>query len=160
MLTKWLIGWPEQQLGCLLYPLFGFLLSNPPPLLYNLCLAILAMKLMDDFLPWFWNPTRWSTRSGDRVTGQMGWPGLTRVNPKKKLCFFFSSFWYVPQTTRFVLLNSYPLLSSMLDFCLASGRWPENAGDVADMAQAERPCPETTGGVEDRYPNRISRKWK
>jgi hypothetical protein len=50
MLTKWLIGWPEQQLGCLLYPLFGFLLSNPPPLLYNLCLAILAMKLMDDFL--------------------------------------------------------------------------------------------------------------
>jgi hypothetical protein len=26
------------------------------------------------------------------------------------------------------------------------------------MSQAEGPCPETTGGVEDWYPNRISRK--
>lgn len=48
----------------------------------------------------------------------------------------------------------------MLDFCLASGPRPENAGDVADMSQAERPCPETTGGVEDWFPNRISRKRK
>jgi hypothetical protein len=44
----------------------------------------------------------------------------------------------------------------MLDFCLASGRGPENAKDVADMSQVERPCPETTAGVEDWYPNRIS----
>lgn len=48
----------------------------------------------------------------------------------------------------------------MLDFCLASGPRPEKAGDVADMSQAERPCSETTGGVEDRFPNRISRKRK
>ena len=36
------------------------------------------------------------------------------------------------------------------------------AGDVADMSQAERPCPETTGGVEDWFPNRISQKllWR
>jgi hypothetical protein len=54
--------------------------------------------------------------------------------------------------------GSYPLLSSMLDFCPASARGPKNAGDVADMSQAEGPCPETTGGVEDWYPNRISRK--
>jgi len=53
---------------------------------------------------------------------------------------------------------SYPLLSSMLDFYLASGRGPENAGDVADMSQAEWPCPETKGGVEDWYPNIIIRK--
>ena len=44
----------------------------------------------------------------------------------------------------------------MLDFCLASGPRPEKAGDVADMSKAERPCSETTGGVEDRFPNIIS----
>lgn len=48
----------------------------------------------------------------------------------------------------------------MLDFCLASGSRPENAGDVADMSQAELPCLETTGGVEDWFPNRMSRKRK
>lgn len=31
------------------------------------------------------------------------------------------------------------MLTSMLDFCLASGPRPDKAGDIADMSQAERP---------------------
>jgi hypothetical protein len=91
----------------------------------------------------------------DPVIDPVGWSGQTRVNPKKNSAFSSHLSDMSPKQQ-----GSYPLLSSMLDFCLASARGPENAGDVADMSQTERPCPKNTGGVEDWYPNRISRKWK